>query len=140
PPTPHGWKGTAIPPIIFPWELFDNAGNIISENDFVFVKEARDATEKKAGQGLFNLYRNIWQLAKTEVESATKISFIGLSLHRYMEDGLKYLFQKKPAGIVQVVVANPTDTENLCRRLGRMLRRVAPEMEARGSLLDDVAN
>jgi hypothetical protein len=140
PPMPKEWKGIGIPPIIFPWEFFDGAGNVILENDFVFVKQARDTAERQNGQYLFNLYRMIWQVARAEVLSATKISFVGLSFHRYMEDGLKHLFQNKREGIVEVVVANTMDAEQLCRRVSRILRRIAPNMEARGSWHDEVAN
>lgn len=140
PPTPKGWKGTAIPPVIFPWEFFDGAGNVIFENDFVFVKQARETEERQKGQYLFNLYKNIWCLARDAVQKATKISFVGLSLHRYMEDGLKFLLKGKTGCPIEVVVANPADTENLCRRFSSVLRRIAPDMEARGSWLDDAAN
>ncbi len=39
--------------------------------------------------------RFVWAAAREAVKFATTISFVGLSMHRYMEQGLKFLFQAK---------------------------------------------
>ncbi len=116
-----------VPPVVFPWELFDpESGNFISEDDFVFIKG-----KNQEGKKLFNHFKIMWENAKLSVERADKISFVGLSMHDYLEGGLRYLFQdfgksKKPrdqglikVGIVEeekpkrveVVVANPDNNQ-----------------------------
>jgi hypothetical protein len=72
------------------------------------------------------------------VQSAEKISFVGMSMHRYLLHGLKYLFQGKK-GRVDVVVANKENDTllndrnkfhpwSLCRRVQEALYEVAPGM------------
>jgi len=86
-----------IPPIVFPWELFDgDSGRFISEDGFIFVKEAKDSAAKEKASLLFRHFVSIWENAKRAVSRADKISFIGLSMHEYLEDGLKYLFHCRP--------------------------------------------
>lgn len=100
------------PPVIFPWEIFDEKGEFIAESDFIFIKEANNindgyrAAAQEIAVNLHRLYKQIWEGAKEAVQHADKISFVGMSMHHYLESGLRYLFQDKhtPA---QVVVANP---------------------------------
>jgi hypothetical protein len=138
PMTFAGYKATSVPPIVFPWELFDESDNFISENDFVYVKQSKTAEERKEAKALFKVYESIWKTARQVVLRATKVSFVGLSMHPFMETGLAYLFRRK-TGAPQVVVANTVEVESLCKRLGVLLRTVAPDMEARGSLIDERA-
>jgi hypothetical protein len=117
-----------IPPVVFPWELFSSSGEFISEDEFIFVKGNESNPHKEQeGRQLFNNLKSMWENAKLIVEQADKISFVGLSMHEYLESGLRYLFQEfgkskdpkvrswiaegtmdeaKPKE-VQVVVANP---------------------------------
>lgn len=82
-----------MPPVVFPWELFDSqSGEFISEDDFIFVKE-KDEISGRDGKKLFNHFKLMWEQAKLSVEQADKISFVGLSMHDYLENGLRYLFQ-----------------------------------------------
>lgn len=147
-----------IPPIVFPWELFDvKSGQFISEDEFNFVK-TNDETSRRDGKSLFNHFKTMWENAKLSVEQADKISFVGLSMHEYLENGFRYLFQdfgkskdaKTQADIgnetintepkyVEVVVANPENTEfqnsknrlhpaSLCGKVADLLTKVAPNM------------
>jgi hypothetical protein len=82
-----------LPPVLFPWEIMTDKG----------------FTEKSAFPqypNLYPLFRGIWERAKREVQAANKISFVGLSMHPFLMDGLKYLFENK-AGNIEVCVANP---------------------------------
>ena len=129
-----------IPPVVFPWELFDtDTGKFISEEEFVFSKHSKGSTEKAKSRQLFNHFKKIWMNAKWAVTHADKISFVGLSMHQYMEDGLAYLFEGKSNG-VQAVVANHSNehfrnTENrlhpssLRGRVAEIFRDVAPNMK-----------
>jgi hypothetical protein len=120
-----------VPPVVFPWELFDsNSGKFISEEDFIFVK-GKDEISRRDGKQLFEHFKIMWKNAKLSVERANKISFVGLSMHEYLEGGLRYLFQDfgkskdpkvrswiadgtmdeaKPR-CVEVVVANPENDQ-----------------------------
>jgi len=83
------------------------------------------------GKKLFNHFKTMWENAKISVERADKISFVGLSIHDYLEGGLRYLLQDvgkikdpkvracitegtydeaKPKR-VEVVVANPDNNQ-----------------------------
>lgn len=138
-----------VPPIVFPWELFDgSSGKFIPEDDFIFVKQAKDSAAKERAFSLFHHLKTIWDKAKRQVLAADKISFIGLSMHQYMEDGLAFLFEGKTNG-VQVVVANPSnnhfkDAENrlhpssICGRVAAIFRDITPNMKyVRSSSEDD---
>jgi hypothetical protein len=83
------------PPILFPWEIMNEKGFI--ENDSFPLPNA---------PALYSLFRGIWERARREVQTADKISFVGLSMHSYLIDGLKFLFNGK-GGKVEVCVANP---------------------------------
>jgi hypothetical protein len=137
------------PPVVFPWELFDgNSGKLISEDEFVFVKGNKDVAAQQRGRRLLGQLRSIWENAKRVVSRAEKISFVGLSLHPYMEDGLAHLFEGKTIG-VEAVVANPEndrfrDARNRLHpgspsgRLAAMFSKVAPDMKCvRSSCEDD---
>jgi hypothetical protein len=121
-----------VPPVVFPWELFDgDSGHFISEDEFIFVKQNSAPATNESARLLFRHFKSIWENAKRAVLKADKISFVGLSMHEYLKDGLTYLFDgfnKAPmpefqraidAGImkdqppkqVQVVVANPENEQ-----------------------------
>jgi hypothetical protein len=135
----QGYKKSDVPPIVFPWEVFDADGNFISKDDFIFSKQAQTQQQHSEAAMLFNLYKEIWTAAREAIQFATTISFVGLSMHPYMEQGLKFLFQGKK-GLANAIIANNTeDMEAFRRNVSVLLRKVAPDMEARGSWIDDVA-
>ncbi len=91
---------------------------------------------------LYPLFRGIWERAEREIRSADKISFVGLSMHSFLFDGLKYLFDGKE-GQVEVCVANPDTTtwirgnhetywqnhpHSSAYLVNQMLKKVAPKM------------
>jgi hypothetical protein len=81
-------KGEYIPPILFPWEIMDSEG---------------------IAKQIPTLFSGIWERARREVLKADKISFVGLSMHPFMFDGLKYLFNGR-GGQAEIVVANAANT------------------------------
>ncbi len=131
------------PPVVFPWELFES-GRFIAENDFVdtFVRG-----EKKEALKLYALYKAIWTGAQEKISRANKISFVGLSMHEYLKDGLAFLFQKPPAA-AYIVAANPENERyrneksrlhpaSLCGKVAAMLGEIAPNMKLLRSPSED---
>jgi hypothetical protein len=121
-----------IPPILFPWEIM-NDKDLIDESSFPFIKTQPE---------LYLLFKGIWERARREVLAADKISFVGLSMHPFLSDGLKYLFDGK-SGRVEICVANPDNTpfipgstethwQNLpnspAHAVSRILGKVAPKI------------
>jgi hypothetical protein len=88
-------EAAPIAPVMFPWEIMTDNG-FVDEKSFVM-------------QNIYRLFRGIWEKARREVQEADKISFVGLSMHQFLFDGLQYLFHGKQ-GAVEVVVANPDNT------------------------------
>jgi hypothetical protein len=82
-------------PILFPWEIMNEKG-IVEKTHFT---NACDVT-------FHPLFEGIWERAKREVQSAKKISFVGLSMHHFLDEGLRYLFEGK-TDETEIVVANP---------------------------------
>jgi hypothetical protein len=108
--------GQYVPPILFPWEIMNQDG---------FIE--KDSSPLQNTPAVHSLFRGVWEKARRAVQAADKISFVGLSMHEYLNDGFSYLFhnfgkvsdpkiqhwiargemdENKPKG-VQVVVANP---------------------------------
>jgi hypothetical protein len=83
-----------VPPIVFPWEVVKENGKVCSKEDFPVASEARH-----------ELFLRVWNRAQREVTEAEKISFVGISMHPFMEYGLNFLFAKK-RGKLEVVIAN----------------------------------
>ena len=84
-----------MPPILFPWEIMNEMG--LAEKDTFPIQSS---------PGLHSLFRGIWEKARSEVLAADRISFVGLSMHPFLLDGLKYLFNGKE-GKPEICVANP---------------------------------
>jgi hypothetical protein len=84
------------PPVLFPWEMMTAQG-FVRRDSLLF---------NGFGKILGTLFQGIWERARREVQAADKISFVGLSMHSFLTDGLKYLFEGKKNG-VEVCLANP---------------------------------
>jgi hypothetical protein len=120
-----------IPPVVFPWELFDQDGAFIDKEAFIFCKNTKVPEEKAQALLLYALYKTIWEGAREAVQNAKKISFVGLSMHDYLDAGLRYLFQNK-TGPVDIVVANPINEQFIDQYL--------PSHEHPGSPCEHIAN
>lgn len=113
---------SAVPPIVFPWEVFDEKG-FVDEKEFIFTKHAEKPYEAEQAKRLFNQLKASWESAREVVGRANKISFVGLSMHSYLEPGFAFLFGKLRNKKVQVVVANK-DNENF--RDTKQFHRLSP--------------
>jgi hypothetical protein len=122
-------------PILFPWEVMNDKG-IVEEGTF----------SAEISKALYPLFRSIWERAGREIHAAQKISFIGLSMHPFLKDGLKYLFEGK-TGNVEIVLANPLNSPFIPGKgdshwsrqppspgyvLNQVLNEVAPSMNKTG--------
>jgi len=96
-----GEIGNTETPIVFPWEIFDEHGDIIGSKKFPLRDQPLEYTNEPFRHGgrlvtdpsLHDIFRAIWKRAREEVQSATKISFVGISMHEYLAGGLRYLFR-----------------------------------------------
>jgi hypothetical protein len=101
--------GKTTPPIIFPWEIMDDSGQILPEQNFC-LKETMGMTGRRQGgysgqHDMRQLFVSIWKRAQKEINRATKISFVGLSMHEFLNPAFKFLFSQKTDD-AQIVVAN----------------------------------
>jgi len=94
-----GLANDDTPPILFPWEIMTNQG-FVGKDSILF---------QTFGSSVYELFRGIWERARREVQSADKVSFVGLSLHSLIHDGLKYLFEVKKKSF-EVCLANRENT------------------------------
>jgi hypothetical protein len=94
----NGDPDRVMPPILFPWEVMTERG-FAEQNAFPIQSRV-----------LHTLFQGIWERARRDVQAADKISFVGMSMHPFMFDGLKYLFDGKQ-GKVEVCVANPDNMQ-----------------------------
>jgi hypothetical protein len=128
-----------LPPMVFPWEIMGNGG---------FAKTS--PFPSGLSRSSLPLFQGIWERARRDVLAAEKISFVGLSMHSFLLDGFKYLFEGKQ-NKVEVVIANPDNTEFVRGRSGthwnnlpnspgailsEFLRNGAPKMSRFGRLAD----
>jgi len=131
------------PPLLFPWEILDG-------NDFI----PRASFPYQPSAPLYDLFVGIWKRARREVQSAKKISFVGLSMHDFIQDGLEFLFKDK-TGSIELVVANrdnrKADSEEMDTRWGflphapaysvnEILTRAAPRMAKTGLVHENDAS
>lgn len=87
------------PPIMFPWECVPMAGNKASYCALI-------GSSAQHEECLPGLLKAIWAKARFAVGEAEKISFVGLSMHPFLNDGFKYLFHGR-SGEAEIVIANP---------------------------------
>jgi hypothetical protein len=136
-----------IPPIVFPWELFDEHEQFTKYNSFKLLNSSGTPAEEANLPLLYNLFSVVWNETKKSVMRANKISFVGLSGGQYLEAGLKFLFKDK-AGPVEVVVANTANEifksskirlhpASLCGKYYKLLEKVAPRMTCVKSSSED---
>lgn len=97
-------------PIIFPWEIISADGEFVPEDQFPIKDGAlgndtslapyRDGGGRSISDpSIYQIYRAIWTRAREEVQAASKISFVGLSMHQYLNRGLRFLFAGRKQNI-----------------------------------------
>jgi len=100
----HSELSEQHPPVLLPWEI-------------VHPKEARLLTEAEFKDtvgpewqhiSLYPLFKGVWERARDEVRIASKVSFVGISMGKFLEPELRYLFTElSPNRKLEIVVANP---------------------------------
>jgi hypothetical protein len=100
-------KERGMPPIVFPWEIMNGVGGFIEEKDFLLPDEAHDGHRHGgrtvADPHLYSMFKETWIRARKEVQGASKVSFVGLSMHEYLVQGLRYLFEGKTGSVGLVI-------------------------------------
>lgn len=136
-------RADALPPILFPWEVFDQNGKFADEQQFC-LKETTDTRGFRQGGypgdiGLHQLFMSIWKRAQREVMNATKISFVGLSMHDFLNPAFRFLFanRRENAAIVCATkehekfrsadaVEAHTNPRSPTFKLRRLLKEISP--------------
>jgi hypothetical protein len=72
-----------------------NDANFVASHNFCFGDDPR----------LHSLYSAVWKRARREIQGATKVSFVGLSMHEFLDPAIRFLFKDKK-GSAKIVVAN----------------------------------
>lgn len=98
-----------VPPVLFPWEVIQSDGQFLPEAEFC-INEREDKKGRRQGGytgncSLYQLFVSIWKRARKEITTATKISFIGLSMHDFLNPAFQFLFSDKRDNAA-LVVAN----------------------------------
>jgi hypothetical protein len=92
-------KAEETPPIVFPWDVFDENGELLKKSDDFALG---------LDPAYLPLFQGIWTRARDAVQQARKISFVGLSMHPFLTDAMRFLFKGKrcQSGQVRITVAN----------------------------------
>lgn len=131
-------------PIVFPWEVFGKNGGLCKKQDFC-LREASDENGYLLGgysgtQDLHDLFVAIWTRAQREITRATKISFVGISMHEFLTPAFKFLFSKKKSSADICIANKDLETFNArdqalnaprstAYKIDHMLRKVWPGIE-----------
>jgi hypothetical protein len=100
----HNYAKEEVPALL-PWEIVHDDGRLLGNTEF---REAVGTDWQHLD--IYPLFCGLWERARNEIQQATKISYVGLSLNDYLIPGLKYLFRGKE-GEIQLVVATKIDSE-----------------------------
>jgi hypothetical protein len=136
------------PAMFFPWELVSDNQKFVSKNDFSNIEGLIGFNEEfqERATRFYELAKAIWERAKREIAGAKKISFVGLSMHKFLENGLRFLFADRAKTIenevdssIEIVLACPGSLysgsefkklaapNSLADRLATTLTRVYPK-------------
>lgn len=131
-------------PVYFPWEIITPKGRFVRGDKFRFGNdiEQRHQIGGYAGPvSLYDLFTSVWKRARKEVQRASKISFVGLSIHEYLRPGFKFLFEGK-SNPIELVVADASlqsfgsgresdahfNPLTPVSRLDQLLREICPDL------------
>jgi hypothetical protein len=96
---------TSEPPVLFPWEIMNDDGTFIGAEEFC-LREAPEMGRMSPVVQLHQLFISIWKRAQKEITAAKKISFVGLSMHEFLNPAFRFLFEEKSNDRAQIVVVN----------------------------------
>jgi len=131
------------PPLIFPWEILDDKRSFLSELDFCLREQMGIFQHRQGGYDghitLHQLFMAIWKRARKEINRATKISFVGLSMHDFLDPAFEFLFAERKANAAIVCVNRDhrnfrsqddveahTSARSPTFKLRRLLKRICP--------------
>jgi hypothetical protein len=134
-----------MPPIVFPWELHNSDGERYIKEKFCLT----DRDLYSAGSELsymttdiHSVFDAIWTQAQRVVSNASRISFVGLSMHEYLKPGLRLLFNVRARWFSQrlnsafqnidVVIANPDAQKSngkMAQNYQKVLEEVCPQLQ-----------
>ena len=84
-------QDTKPPLIAFPWEMH------VSDEHFEKLVPTKSKPGRsywaKPGKDNASLFKAIWTRAGREIAEAARISFVGISMHSFLDDGFKRLFE-----------------------------------------------
>lgn len=111
--------GLTDAPIVFPWEIIDENGTFMPEEKFRLKDEIYNSQGPRFRHGgripndpnLHQIFKAIWVRAREEVQAAKKISFVGLSMHEYLNWGFKFLLSGK-AGKIQLAITDKDSAQS----------------------------
>ncbi len=93
------WAAELIssPGMFFPWELIDENGEFTTAEKFARFENLAvgNLYYKSSARTLYELCKAIWLRAQREIADAEKFSFVGLSMHKFLKQGLEFLFKKR---------------------------------------------
>jgi hypothetical protein len=89
------------PPVLLPWEIVHESGHLLSREEYLTAVKG-----DWQHANLYQLFSGIWQKAKQEVTSASKVSFVGLSMGPFVVPATRYLFSGR-TGAAEFAVVNP---------------------------------
>jgi hypothetical protein len=108
------------PPIVFPWEVLDDEGKFLPEEASCLSEVAQgEETGYSGSTSLHQLFISIWKRARKEINRATKISFVGLSMHEFLNPAFKFLFTERKDDAI-IVCANKEHEKFQNEGLGRL--------------------
>lgn len=82
----------SIPPVVFPWEIFTRPGQFVKESEFLSQRKAQgDESADSNINNLFQTFKQTWEKGMQMIVRAKRVTFIGLSMHPFLEPGLSYL-------------------------------------------------
>jgi hypothetical protein len=96
------------PPVLFPWEAGIFKPSTQGPSPFILQeKQTTSGWRQGAYRGSVtpeDLFRAIWNRAQREISRATKISFVGISFHHYLDAGFRYLLHSAKAEHLETLV------------------------------------
>lgn len=88
-----------MPPVVYPWEIINEKGHFRSKEEFCLIEEMDNQGHRQGGYmgpvSLYDLFVAIWKRARKEINRAGKISFVGLSMHDFLNPAFQFLFAER---------------------------------------------
>ncbi len=117
-----GEVGNTETPIVFPWEVYEKNGDLVGRERFALKDQPLEFSNQQFRHGcrmitdpsLHDIFLAVWNRAKIEVQAASKISFVGISMHDYLRGGFRFLFH----GINSKVNLTITDKQSIGNSTG----------------------